>query len=435
MPYCSASILFSEISFNTAFLSVAADNNVLSRMGIGIGSTATSVVVLMIILCYLRRDCWKKQTEESKTIEAFLRNDGPMAMKRYKYTEVKKMTQSFKDKLGQGGYGGVFKGKLPDGRDVAVKILKESKGNGEEFINEVASISRTSHVNVVTLLGFCYEGCKRALIYEFMSNGSLEKYISKEKSSRANRELGWETLYEIAVGVARGLEYLHRGCNTRILHFDIKPHNILLDEEFRPKISDFGLAKICPGRESIVSMLDARGTVGYIAPEVFYRNFGRVSYKSDVYSYGMLVLEMVGARKNICLEVGNTSEIYFPDWIYKRIEIIEDLGLCGIDNGEENQIARKLILVSLWCIQTNPTNRPPMGSVVEMLLGSVASLSIPPRPCWSSPSRSPPQLLANSSTTNEQSNSVLTSIKPKRRSRQIRMVATAPFAVEREKRA
>eukprot|EP00257_Ricinus_communis_P020351 XP_015579559.2 PR5-like receptor kinase [Ricinus communis] len=390
------------------------DFNVKYRMVIG--SAAASAVILMIIFCFFRREftfdnvnfCWKKQTEESKSIEAFLRNGGPMAMERYKYTEVKKMTQSFKDKLGQGGYGGVFKGKLPDGRDVAVKILKESKGNGEEFINEVASISRTSHVNVVTLLGFCYEGCKRALIYEFMSNGSLEKYISKEKSSRANHELGWETLYEIAVGVARGLEYLHRGCNTRILHFDIKPHNILLDEEFRPKISDFGLAKICPGRESIVSMLGARGTVGYIAPEVFYRNFGGVSYKSDVYSYGMLVLEMVGARKNICLEVGNTSEIYFPDWIYKRIEINEDLGLCGIDNGEENQIARKLILVSLWCIQTNPTNRPPMGSVVEMMLGSVASLSVPPRPCWSSLSRSPPQLLANSSTTNEQSNSVLT---------------------------
>ena len=222
------------------------------------------------------------------------------------------MTKSFKDKLGQGGYGGVYKGKLQDGCFVAVKVLKESKGNGEEFLNEVASISRTSHVNIVTLMGFCFEESKRALIYEFMPNGSLEKFIYKENPLNANRQLGWEALYKIAVGIARGLEYLHRGCNTRILHFDIKPHNILLDENFCPKISDFGLAKICPREESVISMLGVRGTAGYIAPEVFCRNIGGVSHKSDVYSYGMMVLEMVGGRKNIDVSVDRVSEIYFP---------------------------------------------------------------------------------------------------------------------------
>ena len=146
------------------------------------------------------------------------------------------MTNSFKDKLGQGGYGGVYKGKLQDGCFVAVKVLKELKGNGEEFLNEVASIGRTSHVNIVTLMGVCFEESKRALIYEFMPNGSLEKFIYKENPSNATHQLGWETLYKIAIGIARGLEYLHRGCNTRILHFDIKPHNILLDENFCPKI-------------------------------------------------------------------------------------------------------------------------------------------------------------------------------------------------------
>ena len=140
------------------------------------------------------------------------------------------MTKSFDTKLGQGGYGSVYKGKLQDGSLVAVKVLKESKGNGEEFINEVASISRTSHVNIVTLLGFCVQGWKKALIYEFMANGSLEKFIYREKTL-VNHQLEWSTLYKIAVGIARGLEYLHRGCNTRILHFDIKLHNILLDED------------------------------------------------------------------------------------------------------------------------------------------------------------------------------------------------------------
>ncbi|KAM7522912.1 hypothetical protein LguiA_012814 [Lonicera macranthoides] len=302
------------------------------------------------------------------------------------------MTNSFKYKLGEGGFGSVYKGTLCDGNLVAVKVLKESKGNGEEFVNEVASISRTSHVNVVTLMGFCFEGRKRALIYEFMPNGSLEKFIYNGISS-TNHQLGWDKSYRIAIGIARGLEYLHRGCNTRILHFDIKPHNILLDQDFIPKISDFGLAKLCPGKESTVSMLNARGTIGYIAPEVFCRNFGRVSHKSDVYSYGMMILEMVGERKNI--EVGHTSEIYFPDWIYRKLKSDNELGMYRIMNEDENLYARKMIIVSLWCIQSDPSKRPSMSRVVEMLEGSLESLEIPPKPVLSSPTLSPP----HSSTT------------------------------------
>ncbi|KAB1205595.1 hypothetical protein CJ030_MR7G017772 [Morella rubra] len=299
------------------------------------------------------------------------------------------MTNFFKDKLGQGGYGGVYKGKLLDGSLVAVKFLKESRGTGEEFINEVASIGRTSHVNIVTLMGFCFEGSKRALIYEFMPNGSLDKFIYKKNLQMDDQRLEWEMLYKIAVGIARGLEYLHRGCNTRILHFDIKPHNILLDENFCPKISDFGLAKICPREKSIISMLGARGTVGYIAPEVFCRNFGGVSHKSDVYSYGMMVLEMVGGRKNINVETDRTSEIFYPHWIYKRLELDEELGLLGLTNEKDEESARKMIIVSLWCIQTDPSSRPPISRVIDMLEGTLDSLQIPPKPILSSPSRSP----------------------------------------------
>jgi serine/threonine protein kinase len=173
------------------------------------------------------------------------------------------------------------------------------------------------------------------------------------------------------------------------LHFDIKPHNILLDENFCPKISDFGLAKICPREKSIISMVGARGTIGYIAPEVFCRNFGGVSHKSDVYSYGMMVLEMVGGRKNIDVNVDCTSEIYFPHWIYKRLELDEELGLQGLLNEADQEGVRKMILVSLWCIQTDPSNRPSMSRVVDMLEGSLDSLQIPPKPFLSSPSRSP----------------------------------------------
>ena len=362
------------------------------------------MLLTCILICWFRRTrsmikstkFWKKITKNEKDLEAFIRNYGPLALNRYNFTDIKKFTNSFKDKLGQGGYGGVYKGKLLDGRLVAVKVLNASKGNGEEFINEVASISRTSHVNIVTLMGFCLEANKRALIYEFMPNGSLEKFIHNDNPEKTTMHLGLEKLFQIAIGIARGLEYLHRGCNTRILHFDIKPHNILLDEEFCPKVSDFGLAKLCTGNESNISMTGARGTIGYIAPEVFSRNFGEVSHKSNVYSYGMMILEMVGGRKNINVGVSNTSEIYFPHWIYKRLELHNDLGFPSNMTREENEMVRKMILVGLWCIQTNPFDRPSMSKVIEMLEGSIEALQIPPKPFLSSPPRSPAE---ESSTT------------------------------------
>ncbi|KAJ8564738.1 hypothetical protein K7X08_001198 [Anisodus acutangulus] len=287
-------------------------------------SSIGGIAMLVVLLLYLRTKgslssmiFWKRKREDYRNVKAFLKNHGSLAPRKYSYSEVKKMTEYFKNKLGQGGFGCVYKGKLHNGSLVAVKVLKESKGGGEEFINEVASISRTSHINIVSLVGFCFEGQHRALLYDFMPNGSLEKFIYDAKSG-TNRQLGWQALYNISLGIARGLEYLHRGCNTRIVHFDIKPHNILLDEDFCPKISDFGLAKLC-NKESIISLLDARGTIGYIAPEIVYTNIGGVSHKSDVYSYGMMVLEMVGGRKNVDVVVDHTSEIYFPHWIYKQL--------------------------------------------------------------------------------------------------------------------
>ncbi|XP_015170304.1 probable receptor-like protein kinase At1g67000 isoform X2 [Solanum tuberosum] len=341
-------------------------------------SSIGGIAMLVVLFLYLRTKCsfisWKTKGEDYRNVKAFLKNHGSLAPRKYSYSEVKKMTEYFKNKLGQGGYGSVYKGKLHTGSLVAVKVLKESKGGGEEFINEVASISRTSHINIVSLVGFCFEGQHRALIYDFMPNGSLEKFIYDAKCG-TNRQLGWQTLYDISLGIARGLEYLHRGCNTRILHFDIKPHNILLDEDFCPKISDFGLAKLCNNKESIVSLLGARGTMGYIAPEIVCKNIGGVSHKSDVYSYGMMVLEMVGGRKN-----ADTSEIYFPHWIYKQIEQKKELGLTGIVEEEDKKLAEKMILVSLWCIQTDPSSRPCISMVIEMLQGELESLQMPPKP-------------------------------------------------------
>ncbi|KAH7839216.1 hypothetical protein Vadar_001331 [Vaccinium darrowii] len=175
----------------------------------------------------------------------------------------------------------------------------------------------------------------------------------------------------------------------RTMTEDYRNIEAFLKNYFCPKIADFGLAKLCPQKESIISLVGARGTAGYIAPEVFSRNFGGVSHKSDVYSYGMMVLEMVGARKNAGVEVDRTSEIYFPHWVYKRLELDEELELHGVVDDKANGTVRKMIIVGLWCIQIDPSHRPSISRVVEMLEGSLESLQIPPKPFLSFPSRSP----------------------------------------------
>jgi chitinase len=170
---------------------------------------------------------WQRRSRNVPRIESFLQKQGTSHPKRYTYSEVRKMTKSFAHKLGQGGYGAVFRGNLPNGREIAVKMLKDTEGDGEEFMNEVASISRTSHVNIVTLLGFCLQGSKRALVYEYMPNGSIERFTFGNSYAEQQHSLSWVRLFEIVIGVARGLEYLHSGCNTHIVHFDIKRQNIL----------------------------------------------------------------------------------------------------------------------------------------------------------------------------------------------------------------
>ncbi|KAK4280777.1 hypothetical protein QN277_012355 [Acacia crassicarpa] len=366
-------------------------------IGLTSGAIGTMLICIIIFCCIIKSLREKldflKKSRADQNIEAFIRNQGPLALKRYKYAEVKKMTKSFQVKLGQGGYGAVYKGELLNGYPVAIKLLKLSKGNGEDFINEVASISKTSHINVVTLLGFCLEGRKKALIYEFMSNGSLDRFISNT-TNKTSPSVTWENLYEIAIGTARGLEYLYRGCNTRILHFDIKPHNILLDEDFCPKISDFGLAKLCPRKESVVSISEARGTIGYLAPEVWNRKIGRVSHKSDIFSYGMMLLDMVGERNDMNAE-DYTTKIYFPDWVYDKLEQGRKLGQDGTNTTEENDIAKKMTIVGLWCIQTFPTQRPTISRVIEMLEGSLESMEMPRKPVM----LSPPRLEQESSAT------------------------------------
>ncbi|XP_021681701.2 rust resistance kinase Lr10-like [Hevea brasiliensis] len=327
--------------------------------------------IVFIFLIYKWR---RRHLSMFDSVEEFLQSHNNLMPIRYSYSQIRKMTNNFKDKLGEGGYGSVYKGKLRSGNLVAVKMLGKSKANGQDFINEVATIGRIHHVNVVRLIGFCVERSKRALIYDFMPNRSLDKYIISQENSLS---LSWEKVHEISLGVARGIEYLHRGCDMQILHFDIKPHNILLDGNFTPKISDFGLAKLYPANDIIVSLTAVRGTIGYIAPELFYKNIGGVSYKADVYSFGMLLMEIAGKRKNNPV-TENSSQTYFPFSVYDQVLDGKERGIEDATE-DEKKIVKKMVMVALWCIQVNPIDRPPMHEVVRMLEGELESIQMPPK--------------------------------------------------------
>uniref|UniRef100_A0A7N0RDA3 Protein kinase domain-containing protein n=1 Tax=Kalanchoe fedtschenkoi TaxID=63787 RepID=A0A7N0RDA3_KALFE len=325
-------------------------------------------------------------------IEDYLQRNNNMNPIRYSYSQIKTMTHNFRDKLGQGGYGSVYKGKLRSGHLVAVKVLGKSKAYGQDFINEVGTIGRIHHVNVVNLVGFCAQGEKRALVYEFMPNGSLDKYIishEEQQEEGSQHPLSYKQIHEISLGVARGIDYLHRGCDMQILHFDIKPHNILLDENFVPKVSDFGLAKLYPTENNTVSLTAVRGTMGYMAPELFYKNIGGVSFKADVYSFGMMLIEIASRRRNRRKAfMRNSSQAFLPTWVYDQLHEQQDDDIetgpdADASSEEEISLAKKMMIVGLWCVQLKPSARPSMHRVVEMLEGDIQLLQIPPKPFMS----------------------------------------------------
>ena len=334
----------------------------------------TPCVIIFLIYKWRRR-----HLSVYDTVEQFLQGQNNLMPVRYSYSDIKKITRGFKEKLGEGGFGTVYKGKLRSGRFAAVKLLGKSKANGQDFINEVATIGRIHHTNVVQLIGFCAEGSKRALVYDFMPNGSLDRHLFSREGSIS---LSSQKLHQISLGVARGIDYLHLGCDMQILHFDIKPHNILLDENFTPKVSDFGLARLYPTNGSITSLTAARGTIGYMAPELFYKNIGRVSYKADVYSFGMLLLEMAGKRKNVNALAENSSQIYWPYWVHDQVSDGKAIEIGDDATEEERKIVKKMIMVGLWCIQMKPMDRPTMKNVVEMLEGDLENLQLPPKPVF-----------------------------------------------------
>ncbi|XP_022756550.1 rust resistance kinase Lr10-like [Durio zibethinus] len=303
---------------------------------------------------------------------------------RFTSQQLRIATDNFTNLLGSGGFGAVYKGIFSNGTMVAVKALHgaSDKRIEEQFMAEVSTIGRVHHFNLVRLYGFCFERDLRALVYEYMKNGSLDKLLYSE-----DKKLGFEQLQEIAVGTAKGIAYLHEECQQRIIHYDIKPGNILLDAKFFPKVADFGLAKLCNRENTHVTMTGGRGTPGYAAPELWMPY--PITHKCDVYSFGMLLFEIIGKRRNHDRNLPESQE-WFPRWVWKKIEnersLVELMMVCGIQD-KNRDMAERMINTALWCVQYKPESRPLMSIVVKMLEGAL-EIPAPSNPFahfWSEP--------------------------------------------------
>ncbi|XVE52212.1 hypothetical protein DITRI_Ditri02bG0104900 [Diplodiscus trichospermus] len=305
-------------------------------------------------------ECAQENLEEDNFLDSF--SGMPV---RYTYGELCKATKNFSKKVGQGGFGSVYLGVMPDGTQSAVKKLEGIGQGKKEFRAEVRIIGSIHHMHLVKLKGFCTEGVHRLLVYEFLGKSSLDKWIFKNNEESSTMD--WNTRFNIALATAKGLAYLHEECEFKIVHCDVKPENVLLDDNFTAKVSDFGLAKLMSREESLV-YTTLRGTRGYLAPEWITNN--PISEKSDVYSYGMVLLEIIGGRKSY--DPGETPEkAHLPSFAFKMLEEgnLKEILDPELDIDEKDERFVTAIKVALWCIQEEMRLRPPMTRVVQMLEG------------------------------------------------------------------
>ncbi|KAH9297695.1 hypothetical protein KI387_029377 [Taxus chinensis] len=295
----------------------------------------------------------------------------------FSYKELQQSTKNFRDKIGSGGFGTVYKGSLPNKTIVAVKKLEGIEQGEKQFRMEVATIGSTHHLNLVKLIGFCSERRYRLLVYEFLKNTSLDTFLFG--STEQSRKLDWETRFGIALGTAKGITYLHEECRDPIIHCDIKPENILLDDDFNAKVSDFGLAKLINAKDHRNRTLSTvRGTRGYLAPE-WLANLP-ITSKSDVFSYGMVLLELISGRRNFDISA-TSGRRKFSTWAFEQFErgnvlsIIDEKLDGKLDTDQVERAAR----ICFWCIQEHPNLRPSMGKIVQMLEG-ILPIAKPPDP-------------------------------------------------------
>nr|XP_043620432.1 G-type lectin S-receptor-like serine/threonine-protein kinase At4g27290 [Erigeron canadensis] len=347
---------------------------------------ASVVLVLLVSLCLFYRFKRKRQKQEGTNgNESGDDNDyenangnNDLELPIWSLSTLVKATNNFsmKNKLGEGGFGPVYKGVLEDGQEIAVKRLAKTSTQGlPEFKNEVILISKLQHRNLVKLLGCCIKGAEKMLIYEYLPNKGLDTFIFDKTQSKV---LDWSARYRIINGIARGLLYLHQDSRLRIIHRDLKLSNILLDSDMNPKISDFGMARSFGGNQMEANTNRIVGTYGYMAPE--YAGDGIFSVKSDVYSFGVLLMEIVCGEKNrVSVHNEHNRSLIGHAWeLHKEGRSLELVAKCVRESINVSQVVRS-IHVGLLCVQCRPEDRPTMTSVI-LMLGSESPLPPPQKP-------------------------------------------------------
>ncbi|KAK1411991.1 hypothetical protein QVD17_32898 [Tagetes erecta] len=332
-----------------------------------LGTSVLAIVVLIGVIYVFFSEIDKKKAENPPSCAAVETN-----LPRFTYQELVTATNGFKDELGKGAFAIVYKGVIGT-TFVAVKKLETVVQDClKEFKTEVNTIARTHHKNLVQLLGYCEDDSQRLLIYEYMSNGTLAAFLFGDKRP------SWKQRSYIAIGVAKGLAYLHEDCSNQIIHCDIKPQNILLDDYYNAKIADFGLAKLLMINQSRTNT-GIRGTKGYVAPE-WFRNTP-VTFKVDVYSFGVLLFEIISCRKSVVFyddaeDVPVLTDFAWDCYQEGRLDAFVKNDLEALD---DSQKLTTYMMVGLWCVQENPSLRPTMKKVIQMLEG-VIEVTEPPCP-------------------------------------------------------
>ncbi|CAL5410938.1 unnamed protein product [Camellia sinensis] len=338
-----------------------------------------SVLLFIVSFCFITRKSKKKHDIiEEDTIG----NDITTAESlQYSLGAVQAATNNFstENKIGEGGFGLVYKGTLSNGQQVAVKRLSRTSGQGaKEFKNEIVLVAKLQHRNLVRLLGYCLEGEEKILIYEFMPNKSLDYLLFDPQQEE---KLDWVKRYKIIGGIARGMLYLHEDSRLRIIHRDLKASNVLLDGDMNAKISDFGMAKIFGVEQTQGNTSRVVGTYGYMSPE--YRMHGQFSVKSDVFSFGVLVLEIISGKKNNTFyKSGNAEDLLSYAWKLWMEERPLDLMDSTLEGSYSRSELIRCIHIGLLCVQEDPKSRPSVATVILMLNSYSITLSDPQQPAF-----------------------------------------------------
>ncbi|XP_047945943.1 G-type lectin S-receptor-like serine/threonine-protein kinase LECRK2 [Salvia hispanica] len=335
-------------------------------IGIVVMSIGVLALFISVLFAHKKRKDYKKigKDDGANFVEG-------ISLQVFTFKYLSEATNGFKEELGRGASGTVFKGVLQNGEKmVAVKRLEKEFAQGEiEFQTELKTIGKMYHRNLVRLLGYSFDKDNKLLVFEFMRNGSLADILFNQE-----KRLSWEERVEIARDISRGILYLHQECDTQIIHCDIKPQNILMDENWCAKISDFGLAKLLK-QDQTNTYTGIRGTKGYVAPEWYQKQ--PITVKADVYSFGVMLLEIICCRK--CVDYSRSEdEAILGEWVYDCYATGKIGSLVGDETVEGRKVER-MVKIGIWCVQYDPSLRPTMKKVLLMLEGTV-EIPIPPCP-------------------------------------------------------